>query len=74
MKSEASRGTFLIVSMRTGAMDGFYFGRQIAQEALDGLREDYPAGDWVLTEIVDAPTDVSLPDALFWARRPEFAD
>ena len=70
MKNEASRGTFLIVSMSIGAMDGFYFGREIAQEALDGSREDYPAGDWVLTEIVDAPPDVSLPDALFWALAP----
>ena len=60
---------FLIIEMNTGAMDGFYFPEELARESLAYLREEYPWGSFVLTEIQDMTEGTRLPDNMFWLNR-----
>lgn len=68
---------YLIVSMTTGIMDGWYFDYGMADMALTSLDEKYPNSEWVLTKVIVAAQEDGfpvLPDHLFHANRKSELD
>ena len=62
------KNTWLIVSLQTGAMDGFYSIREMALAAYERRCESIPHGAWLLVKVHEAQNHkFVLPDHLFWS-------
>lgn len=62
--------SYLILSMTTGAMDGWYFDYTIADMALTSLQEKYPSSEWAMMKLVSLGEDDGHPivcDRMFHA-------
>lgn len=58
---------WLIMEMRTGALDGWYREEADARAVLAQMRERYPGGYWVLLEAHDfGPDGARIPNSRFW--------
>jgi Holliday junction resolvase len=59
---------FLILEMKSAAMDGFYLRREDAEGVCEYLRAEYPWGEWIIAT-VDASTGARIHDAWFHVNR-----
>jgi len=63
----ARERAYLVLDLTTGAMDGWYFPRAMAVEALHDMERMHPRGRWVLLE--NCSPRHGIPDHLFWLNR-----
>lgn len=63
------RKTYLLISLATGYMDGFYYDKNVGEMALSHLRSLHPTEMWNLVDVISNVNDEYIPDHLFYANR-----
>lgn len=66
--------TYLVIDLKTGALDGFYFNKKDAESVVSRFEKRYPKGMWVLTEILKSGKNSEgktyyIPENMFHTER-----
>jgi hypothetical protein len=56
---------YLIIDLRTGALDGFYMSKEMAEGAFSRHKKRYKNQMWALVEVLDMPKDAKIFDDMF---------
>jgi hypothetical protein len=61
---------WMVIEISTGAMDGYYWSRSLAEQSRTIMADQYPGGCYLVVSF-DARRnpDAAIPDAMFWAER-----
>ncbi|MBT8631636.1 hypothetical protein AOC23_06070 [Polynucleobacter paneuropaeus] len=60
-----TKKAYLLIDMKSGAMDGVYNSDTELAVAYEGIKWTYPNGEWIAVEVIDPPANLTLRDNLF---------
>jgi hypothetical protein len=66
--------TYLVIDLKTGALDGFYFNKKDAEAVVSRFEKRYPKGMWALTEVLNSEKNGGrktyyIPENMFHTER-----
>lgn len=70
MKHTSNWQSWLVIELKTGAMDGYYSSRSLAEQARTIMADQYPGGCYLVASIDTRRNPAAaIPDAMFWTER-----
>jgi hypothetical protein len=60
-----STKNYLIVDLMTGALDGFYLSKKMAEDAYEHHKKNYKNQMWVFVEVLDMPENAQVFEHMF---------